>query len=172
VGDDIGIHCEGVSIILENINFPAQIAVFQRTVNIPSQFGCPICLSGDTVIETPNGPVNVKNVTVGMAVWTVDRFGRKTTGTVLEIRQSPVPSTSEIVHIILQDGRQLYASPAHPTADGRTLGELNAGDILDNSVITTAELVPYNQGYTYDLLPSGDTGFYWANNILVGSTLS
>ncbi len=172
VGDDIGISCEGISIILESINFQSQIAVFQRIMNTPSQFGCPICLSGDTVIETPNGPVNVKNVTVGMTVWTVDRFGRKTTGTVLEIRQSPVPSTSEIVHIILQDGRQLYASPAHPTADGRTLGELNVGGILDNSVITLAELVPYSLGYTYDLLPSGDTGFYWANNILVGSTLS
>src|SRR3989442_783087 len=28
------------------------------------------------------------------------------------------------------------------------------------------------QPYTYDLLPSGDTGFYWANGILVGSTLA
>ena len=172
VGNDIGISCEGISIILESISVQSQIAVFQRIINTLSQFGCPICLSGDTVIETPNGPVNVKNVTVGMTAWTVDRFGRKTTGTVLEIRQSPVPSTSEIVHIILQDGRQLYASPAHPTADGRTLGELSIGGILDNSVITVAELVPYSQGYTYDLLPSGDTGFYWANNILVGSTLS
>ncbi len=86
------------------------------------------------------------------------RFGRKTTGTVLEIRQSPVASTSEIAHIVLQDGRQIYDSLAHPTADGRTFGELNVGGILDNSVITVAELVPYNQGYTYDLLPGGDTG--------------
>ena len=90
-------------------------------------YPCPICLSGDTVIDTPNGPVNVKNMTIGTQVFTVDRFGRRTTGTVLEIRQSPVPSTSEIVHIILQDGRQIYASPAHPTADGRTFGELNVG---------------------------------------------
>ncbi|SRR6266849_9230546 len=109
---------------------------------------------------------------MGYSVWTVDRFGRKTTGTVLEVRKSPVPSIHEVVHIVLQDGRQLYASPAHPTADGRTFGELRQGDILDNSVLTVVELVPYGQAYTYDLLPSGDTGFYWANNILVGSTLS
>ncbi len=171
VGDDIGISCEGVSIILESINFSSQIAVFQRTLTSSGR-SCPICLSGDTIINTLNGPLNVKNVTVGTPVWTVDRFGRKTTGTVLEVRKSPVPSIHEVVHIVLQDGRQLYASPAHPTADGRTFGELRQGDILDNSVLTVVELVPYGQAYTYDLLPSGDTGFYWANNILVGSTLS
>lgn len=33
------------------------------------------------------------------------------------------------------------------------------------------ELVSYSNGYTYDVLPSGDTGLYWANGILIGSTL-
>ena len=26
-------------------------------------------------------------------------------------------------------------------------------------------------GATYDVLPSGETGFYWANGVLLGSTL-
>jgi hypothetical protein len=172
VGNDIGISCEGVSIILESIDFQSQIAVFQRIMSPAPQFGCPICLSGDTVIDTPNGPVNVKSVTTGMMVWSVDRFGRRVTMTIIEIRMNPVPSGAEVVHLVLQDGRQIYASPAHPTADGRTFGELGAGGLLDNSVITIAELVPYNQAYTYDILPNSDTGFYWANGILVGSTLS
>jgi hypothetical protein len=172
VGNDVGISCEGISIILESINVYDQIAIFQKTMISSPNLSCPICLSGDTTIGTPNGPVNVKSITVGTPVWTVDRFGRKVAGTVIEVRKNPVPSSREVVHIILQDGRQLYASPAHPTADGRTFGELMAGGILDNSVIAIAEPVQYNQPYTYDLLPSGDTGFYWANSILVGSTLS
>jgi len=51
-------------------------------------------------------------------------------------------------------------------------GQLKTGDLLDNSIVVVAESVPYGQPYTYDLLPSGDTGFYWANGILVGSTLA
>jgi hypothetical protein len=33
------------------------------------------------------------------------------------------------------------------------------------------ERLPYRGGATYDLLSSGDTGFYWANGILMGSSL-
>jgi len=76
-----------------------------------------------------------------------------------------------MVHLILKDGRELYASPGHPTTDGRTLGQLKVGDSLDGSVVMVAQLVPYNQSYTYDLLPAGDTGFYWADGILIASTL-
>jgi hypothetical protein len=32
--------------------------------------------------------------------------------------------------------------------------------------------LPYAGTTTYDLRPSGDTGFYWANGILIGSTLT
>jgi hypothetical protein len=76
-----------------------------------------------------------------------------------------------MVHLILKDGRELYASPGHPTTDGRKLGQLKVGDSLDGSVVMVAQLVPYNQSHTYDLLPAGDTGFYWANGILIASTL-
>jgi hypothetical protein len=34
------------------------------------------------------------------------------------------------------------------------------------------ENVIYNTGATYDLLPSGETGLYWANGVLLKSTLS
>jgi hypothetical protein len=34
------------------------------------------------------------------------------------------------------------------------------------------ELFPYDHPATYDLLPSGATGFYWADGILIGSTLA
>ena len=50
--------------------------------------------------------------------------------------------------------------------------ELQAGDALDGSTITRWELVPYTEVRTYDLLPAGATGYYWANGILLASTLS
>jgi len=77
-----------------------------------------------------------------------------------------------MVHLKLADGRELLASPGHRTADGRQLGALAVGDRLDGSTITLWEVVPYSGDHTYDLLPAGPTGTYWANGILLLSTLS
>ena len=83
----------------------------------------------------------------------------------------PVPATHQMVHLTLSDGRQLWASPGHPTSDGRVLGQLALGDMLDGARIIHLERVLYGQPATYDLLPASATGFYWANGILMGSTL-
>jgi hypothetical protein len=83
-----------------------------------------------------------------------------------------VPATHQIIHLVLNDGRELWASPGHPTADGRTLGNLKVDGLLDGARITLIERLPYNGTATFDLLPSGATGFYWANGILMGSTLA
>jgi hypothetical protein len=170
--NDIGASCAGISEMLESIDFQNQLAVFARTVSPPPAGGCPICLSGDTLIDTPNGQVNVKDVTVGTRVWTVDTYGHRVAATVLETRKISVAAGAQIIHVILQDGRQMYVSPGHPTSDGRLFGQLKVGDVLSNSTVVVAELVPYDQAFTYDLLPGGQTGFYWANGILVGSTLT
>jgi len=82
------------------------------------------------------------------------------------------PATHRVVHLVLADGREVLVSPGHKTADGRPVGTLNIGDILDGSTIMHLELVPYAAGQTYDLLPSGATGHYWANGILLSSTLA
>jgi hypothetical protein len=169
VGDEVGVLCEGLSEKVAQIDFPDQKVKF--TVQTVSHSGCPICLSGDTAIDTPRGSVNVKDLTVGMAVWTVDQQGERVSAPIVRVSMTPVPLTHVMVHLILDDGRQLYASPRHPTTDEKTLGELRAGDPLDGSHVMVAQLVPYNQSYTYDLLPAGDTGFYWANGILLASTL-
>ncbi len=68
-------------------------------------------------------------------------------------------------------GRELYASPGHRTADGRPLGALKTGDPLDGSTVALWELVPYAGSRTYDLLPAGPTGYYWADWIPLASTL-
>jgi hypothetical protein len=65
----------------------------------------------------------------------------------------------------------LRVSPGHPTTDGRTVGRLQAGDFLDDARILSIERVLYTGIATYDILPAGDTGAYWANGILLTSTL-
>jgi hypothetical protein len=132
---------------------------------------CPICLAAATLISTPNGEVRVTEVKVGMSVWTAGANGARIAEPVLEIGSIQVPSGHLMVHLVLADGRDLLASPGHRTADGRQLGSLARGDSLDGSTITTWELVPYSGDRTYDLLPAGETGTYWADGILLSSTL-
>jgi hypothetical protein len=76
-----------------------------------------------------------------------------------------------MLHVRLADGREISASPGHPTADGRRFAELRVGDRLDGALVSSIESLPSEQTSTYDLLPAGTTGYYWANGILVGSTL-
>jgi hypothetical protein len=75
-----------------------------------------------------------------------------------------------VIRVVLADGRAVVASPGHPTGDGRLVGELNPGDLLDGSRVTTTQSMPY-AGNTWDLLPASSTGEYWANDVLLGSTL-
>jgi hypothetical protein len=133
---------------------------------------CPICLAAATLIATPNGDVAVTNVRPGMLVWTAGSDGRRVAARVVEVGSTEVPSGHLMVHLRLADGRELLASPGHRTADGRPLGSLALGDEVDASKVTLWELVPYQGSRTYDLLPAGATGTYWANGILLSSTLA
>ncbi|MEO5974023.1 MAG: Hint domain-containing protein [Ilumatobacteraceae bacterium] len=172
VGDDVGYACEGVSDKLTGIDFSEQKITFTRIVGSPPIGGCPICLAGDTLISTPSGLVPVKDLRIGMAVWTVDKFGRRVSGIVVETSKVSVPNTHQMVHLVLDDGRELFVSAGHPTIDGRNVGDLSPGDGYDRALVVSAQRVPYGEGATYDVLPSGDTGFYWANGVLLGSTLN
>lgn len=171
IGDDIGYACEGISEKLTSIDFSGQKVTFTKIVGERPPGGCPICLSGNTFIDTPNGNINVKELKTGMLVLTSDKLGHRQPAIILKIGKSQVPPTHKMVHLVLDNGRELLASQGHPTADGRTFGDVKPDDVIDNSYVKSVELVPYGEGYTYDILPSGDTGFYWANKILVGSTL-
>ncbi len=137
----------------------------------PSFATCPICLAAHTLIDTPRGQAFVETLRVGDMVWTQNAAGERVAAAILKVTSVPSPANHVMVHIRLDDGRELWASAGHPTADGRRLGDLKAGDLLDGVRITLAERVPYDGAATYDLLPAGDTGFYWANGILLGSTL-
>lgn len=132
---------------------------------------CPICLAASTTIDTPNGPIVVTSLRPGMPVWTVDRSGHRLMAHVLKVGNMLAPAGHEVVHLVLADGREVLVSPGHPTPDGRHVGDLVPGEVLDGSRVVAADLTPY-AGTTYDLLPSGPTGAYWANGVLLGSTLT
>jgi hypothetical protein len=133
---------------------------------------CPICLAGGTLIDTLAGPVPVEDIREGMIVWSPRRDGAMEAAPVLRTGKTRVPPGHQLVRIRLSDGRELSASPGHPTLDGRKLGSLMAGGRLDGATVTGADLVPNAGEFTYDILPAGETGGYRANGILLASTLA
>jgi Hint domain len=141
------------------------------TKQILGYSSCPICLARDTRIATPNGEVAVQDITSGTKVWTLNAKGERVSAPVLKVGSTQVPIGHQVVHLALTDGTSLFVSPGHPTADGRTIGELKNGDTLNGVVVQGATLVSYTSGYTYDILPAGGTGEYFANGIPIGSTL-
>jgi hypothetical protein len=145
-----------------------QITVLKKE---PTFLTCPMCLAGSTQIDTPAGPVAVKDLKKGMLVWTLDGQAERVAQPVLKTSSVSVPLDHLLIHLVLKDGRELWASPQHPTVDGRTVTQLEQNAVYDGATVAYAELVPNEDTKTYDLLPAGDTGFYWANGILLASTL-
>jgi Hint domain len=157
------------SFITGTIDGDGSIEVQKKESGFPT---CPICLAAGTLIDTPRGPVAVENLRVGDSVWTMNEWGERVTGNILRSSRVLVPANHQVVHVTLTDGRELWASPGHPTADGKMLGDLKVNDLLDGAHVIKVDRLRYTATATYDLLPSGDTGFYWANGILMGSTLA
>lgn len=77
-----------------------------------------------------------------------------------------------VVRLGLANGAVLAISPRHPTADGRTFGDLRPGDTLDGITVTAVELAAYPHAFTYDILPASDTHTYFAGGALIGTTLA
>ncbi len=135
------------------------------------QPNCPICLPRGTRIETPSGGLAVEALRIGDVVWTLDPQGRLVAASVIALGSTPAPANHHLVRVVLADGRSVTASPGHPLADGRHLGELGAGDLVDGSVVTSSDLIPYAGQRTYDLVVSGPTGSYLVDGIALGSTI-
>lgn len=159
-----------IQLVKGTVRIDGVVTVTSTTPSGPPN--CPICLAANTMIATPDGLVRVTGIEPGMLVWTSAPDGKRVAVRVLEVGSIQVPAGHLMVHLKLADGRELQASPGHRTADGRPLGTLAVGDGLDGSAVTLWELVSYAGDRTYDLLPAGPTGTYWANGILLSSTLS
>jgi len=151
------------------VSADGRITVTTRQQAGPPQ--CPICLALGTRIATPTGETAVQDLRIGDVVWTLDPSGARVSAPLIAVGSTPVPASHIVVRVALDDGRVVYVSPGHLTADGRHIGDLAAGDTLDGARIASVDRVAYAGGATYDILPAGATGFYWANGVLLGSTL-
>ena len=132
---------------------------------------CPICLARGTPIDTPNGQVAVERLRLGDPVWTLDAAGRRVAGAVIALGSTAAPPGHRVVRLVLADGRTVTASPGHPLGDGRPLGELDIGDLVDGTLVVGVDRLPYASGSTFDLVVSGATGWYLSSGIALGSTL-
>jgi hypothetical protein len=147
------------------------------TITVTSQepgarLECPICLASGTRIATPGGSVAIEDLRPGELVWSLDGRGRRIVATVLQAGRAPVPPDHAVVRLELADGRVVRASPGHPLIDGRALGSLRAGDVVDGATVVGVHAEAYAGGFTYDLLASGPTGAYLADGIPLDSTLT
>ena len=171
IGDILNPTCDGSApLVITAINYPDSITVSVGK-RIANPYGCPICLSADSEIKTPNGEVNVKDINDGMTVWSTDSNGTIIKSNVIKVNKVFVGDAQKIIDLQLTDGRELFVSPSHPTYDNRTIADLKIGERYDGSTVKSMELVQYKYQFTYDILPDSQTGDYFANGILVGSTL-
>ena len=132
---------------------------------------CPICLADGVRIATPSGDVLVTDLRVGDLVWTLDGAGRRVAAPVVDVGAMAAPAGHEVVVLALDDARVLRVSPGHPLLDGRRVGALRVGDRLDGATVASVARERY-AGFTHDVLPAGPSGAYWANGVLVRSSLA
>jgi hypothetical protein len=132
---------------------------------------CPICLAEGTRIDTPGGAVAVEALRLGDPIWTFDAAGRRVAGTVIALGSTPAPAEHRVIRLTLADGRTVTASPGHPLADGRRLGDVRIGDRVDGDRVADVASLPYREDATWDVVASGLTGGYYAGGIPLGSTL-
>jgi hypothetical protein len=151
-----------------NIETTGEIKITKREASVNT---CPICLAKGTLIDTPIGQIPVERLTRGMSVWTVDDSGNRIATQIIETSATPVPLFFQFIRIELSDGRSVSASPGHPTAEGKTVADYKVRDTLDKAQVVSSDYTAYESGMTYDILPAGSTGLYWANVILLRSTL-
>jgi len=137
-----------------------------------AQSNLPPCLSFAALISTPHGDIPVGDLKPGMPVYTMDKEGGKVIEPVELVSKASVSRRHTVCRLVLDDGRELLVSGGHPTSSGLEVERLNPGEKFDGAEIQSVEKVSYEAGFTYDLLPAGETGCYWANGILLGSTLS
>jgi hypothetical protein len=128
-----------------------------------------VCASPDTPITTPTGERAIAALHVGDRVLSVDHE-RVVVVPILEIHREPARN-HHMVHVELASGAVLEISAPHPTADGRTFGDLRRNETLGGVRIERVTVVPYPNPFTYDILPASDSGTYYAGGVLIGSTL-
>ncbi len=131
------------------------------------------CLPGETKIATPRGEKRISELATGDTVWTADKTGKRVAAPLVAVNKVNPGDDHQMVCIELADGRSLKATPEHPSADeNRSIDQFNIGHVMDGSSVVKKYYMPYGEPHTFDILPAGETGTYWAKGVLIGSTLS
>jgi hypothetical protein len=150
---------------------PAWRWVTPADVENREKFGCPRCLPPDAMIATPRGDVPMSSLTAGAIVWSTDERGHRVAVPIIHVGSTPAPRAHTLIVVELSDRRIVRGSDGHPTADGRVLGSIIVGTMLDGARVTAVHREPFSGERTYDLLPAGATRAYWADGVLLTSTL-
>ena len=72
--------------------------------------GC-MCLHPLTRISTPSGDRYVMDLKQGQDIMTLDGQGKKVAMPIRQISSTDAPYDHKVVHLMLQDGRELFVSP-------------------------------------------------------------
>jgi len=74
--------------------------------------GCPICLTAATTISTPNGPLPVSQLRIGMPIWTLGPDGSRLLVRVQSVGHVPMPFGHDAVRLVATACRPTLM-PAH-----------------------------------------------------------
>lgn len=127
------------------------------------------CASPDTPIATASGDRAIRDLRVGDLVYSVHHDAIVLVP-IRDINRVPV-THHRVLKVEFADGAHFEMSGGHPTAEGQPLSELRVGQRLGGERVTRITEIAYQHPFTYDILPDSDTGSYFADGVLMGSTL-
>ncbi|HRI64383.1 MAG TPA: Hint domain-containing protein [Polyangium sp.] len=127
------------------------------------------CVSTGTALSTPTGEVPIEELRTGDVIWSTHE-GRVQAVRLLATQRVRVQNHS-MAHIRFRDGFVVEISGEHPLGDGRSLWNLNPGEIIGTAQIEALSVVPYAGNFTFDVLPDSDSGTYYIHGMWVGSTM-
>ncbi|MCB0839978.1 MAG: hypothetical protein KDD99_25085 [Bacteroidetes bacterium] len=130
-----------------------------------------ICLHPQTMILTYEGEKEVQSISEGEYIWTLNECEEKELQPVIWTNQVKVPASHQLLDIAFENGQHLKVSPLHPDIQGNALKDLTIGSYLNGEKVVSIEMIPANIPATWDILPAGATGAYFANGVAIGSTL-
>lgn len=130
------------------------------------------CLSASTLIDCPQGQIPVSELHIGDSIYSAGINNERIATVVRDINKVRVEPTHQVIELHLADGRFLRVSPGHPAAENYlALEHFAVGDTLDGSPVVSKIYTQLGDTCTYDILPKSWMGDYWANGILIGSTM-
>lgn len=146
--------------VLDYGSFKAKKTKVQPSCEVPN------CCSADTRIRTSSVDKRIQDIKEGdLVISDVNKPVKIIKTNKIEVKKH------KILFVRLNDGTVLEISPEHLTSDGKKFKNLKLGDVIDGRLVVEIKLKNYNYKYTYDILPDSGSGNYYANGVLIRSTL-